>query len=213
MEWTLNQSCPNAFQREEIQTAREMIHSQTQTDPQFGTFDTVTDAQQENDPIRTKHDKEIADLQTELQRAKEKEAESHQNFLEAQEQIFSLQSRRPDITEDAATSDYNSLCIAVEDWIDFRFKAVLDLDAKIFTHSSPVDLASGSRFIQCIKITPGAMTSRDILGTLEYYIRNAIMNFFSHEIFERELYDIISEHWGLIRTIQNSMEKLQPRRG
>jgi hypothetical protein len=168
--------------------------------------------QQRIDSIQSKHIKEITDLQRELQLAKKERDDYRQNFVDAQEQIFSLQPHRSDITEDVAISEYSSLCIAVENWIESRLDAVLDLDAKIFTHSA-VDLTSGTRLLRCITLTPGAANSRNIVGTLQYYIRSAIMNFTCHEIFKPELYEIISQQWKLIRTVEKSMENLEPRRG
>jgi phage host-nuclease inhibitor protein Gam len=169
--------------------------------------------QQRIDSIQCKHIKEITDLQRELQLIKKERDDYRQNFADAQEQIFSMQPHRSDITEDVAIQEYSSLCIAVENWIESRLDAVLDLDAKIFTHSTAVDLTSGTRLLRCITSTPGAANSRNIVGTLQYYIRSAIMNFICHEIFKPELYEIISQQWKLIRTVENSMENREPRRG
>lgn len=212
-ERTMSQSWPGLFQHAEAQTVKEMIHSQTQTDAQLGVTDIVTNTQQQIKSIRSECDGEIANLQAELQREKDKAAEYQQNFLDVQEQVFSLQHRRLDITEDTATSEYRALCIAVEDWIDSRFNAVLDLDAKIFGHNAAIDQASGSRLLQCIMLMPGATNSRNIIGTLQYYIRSAIMNYFCHDVFERELYETIGKEWMLIRTIEKGMNLLEPRRG
>ena len=81
--------------------------------------------------MESKHAEEISDLQTKLQQAEKQSAEYQQNFDDAQEQVFSLQPRRSDITEDDAASEYSTLRVNVENWIESHLKAALDLDRKI----------------------------------------------------------------------------------
>lgn len=181
-------------------------------DSQAATAETLANSNRLIESIENKYASELSDLRKQLQYAESDAAEQRQNFQDAQGQIFSMQPRRIDITEEEAVEGYGSLCVNVEHWIDSHLENVLDLDCKLFSKSK-VDSGSGSRLLGLIEMTPGGTEARDVVDTLPYYLRNAIMNFIHREIFERELYHEDSEPWKLLHTIETSIRSLEPRRG
>lgn len=176
------------------------------------TADVTVSSEQQIEPVESKNAKEISDLQNRLLHAESEREEFRRNFQEAQEQIFSMQPRRSDITENEAAEEYCSLCANVENWIDSHFNDVLNLDYKIFAHSD-VNIVSGSRLLALIELTPGAINAKDVPDTLQYYLRSAIMNFICREIFQQDLYRADTGPWELLHTIEASMRSLEPRRG
>jgi hypothetical protein len=212
-ELTLRQARSGDLKCNEAETAKQPTHGQSQPgDSQLATHEPVVNLQLQIQSMESKHAGEISDLQTKLQQAEKQSAEYQQNFDDAQEQVFSLQPRRSDITEDDAASEYSILRVNVENWIESHLGAALDLDHKIFAQSK-VDIASGSRLLALIEITHRGAKSRDVPGTLPYYLRNAIMNFICVEIFQPELHDAVAGPWEFLQTIEASMRTLEPRRG
>jgi len=134
------------------------------------------------------------------------------NFTDVQNQIFSMQPRRPDIMEEEAVDAYNSLCINVGDWIDSHLDDALEGDYEIFSRTK-VDLDSGSRLLRLIRMTPGAMRCREVPQTLQYYLQNAFMNFIHHEIFQPEPFGTDGGPWMLLHAIESNMRALDPHRG
>jgi hypothetical protein len=162
---------------------------------------------------------EITDAKTakekaELERDEAKvEGQQHlQNFTEVQNQIFSMQPRRPDIMEEEAINSYNSLCNNVGDWIDSQLDDVLDRDYEVFSQTN-VDLGSGSRLLRLISMTPGALKSIEIPGSLQYYLQNAVMNFIHYEIFKSEPFGADGGPWKFLHVIESNMRALDPHRG
>jgi hypothetical protein len=161
----------------------------------------ITDAKAAKDKAELERDEAKAEGQQHLQ-----------NFTDVQNQIFSMQPRRPDITEEEAVAAYNSLCINVENWIDSNLDDVLEQDYDIFSQAK-VDLDSGSRLLHWISMTQGAMKARDVPETLQYYLQNAFMNFIDYEIFRREPYGPNGGPWTFLHVIESSMRALDPHRG
>jgi hypothetical protein len=213
-ESTLREARSAELKSDAAETVKQPTHGQSQPgDSQLAiTNEEVVNLQRQIQSMKSKHAGEIADLQTKLQQAEKQKTEYQQNFLDAQEQVFSMQPRRSDITEDEATSEYSSLCINVENWVESHLGTALDLDYKIFEQSK-VDIASGSRLLALIEITSGGAKSRDVPGTLQYYLRNAIMTFICEEVFQPELYNAVAGPWKFLHSIIASMETLEPRRG
>jgi hypothetical protein len=212
-ELTLRQARSGDLKCNEAETAKQPTHGQSQPgDSQLATHEPVVNLQLQIQSMESKHAGEISDLQTKLQQAEKQRAEYQQNFNDTQEHVFSLQPRRSDITEDDAASEYSTLRVNVENWIESHLGAALDLDHKIFAQSK-VDIASGSRLLALIEQTRGGAKSRDVPGTLPYYLRNAIMNFICLEIFQPELYDAVAGPWKFLQTIEASMRTLKPYRG
>lgn len=210
---TLRQARSGDLQSNEAETVKQPTYGQSQpVDSQLPICEAVVNLQEQIPSIEDKHADEISDLQTRLQHAEKEKVEYKQNFLDAQEHVFSMQPRRSDITEDEAISEYGTLCINVENWIESHLDNALDLDHKIFAHSK-VNIGSGSRLFALIEMTPGGAKARGVPGTLQYYLRNAIMNFICREIFQPELYNAVAGPWKFLREIEAGMETLEPRRG
>jgi hypothetical protein len=176
----------------------------------------------ERDQIISERDQAIFEI-TDAKTAKEKaelerdeakvEGQQHlQNFTEVQNQIFSMQPRRPDIMEEEAINSYNSLCSNVGDWIDSQLDDVLDRDCEVFSQTN-VDLDSGSRLLRLISMTSGAMKRIEVPGTLQYYLQNAFMNFIRYEIFKPEPFGVDGGPWKLLHIIESNMRALDPHRG
>lgn len=172
----------------------------------------LADSRRRIESVENKTAKELLDLQRRLQQVESERAEYKRNFEDAQEQIFRMQPRRSDITEDDASKEYNSLCINVEHWIDSHFDQVLDLDYGIYKDSK-VDVASGMRLISWIEMTAGGIEALDIPDTLPYYLRNAIMSFITREILQQKPYQADLFPWKLLEIIETSMRTLEPHRG
>jgi hypothetical protein len=154
--------------------------------------------------------KEKAEL--ERDEARDEGQQHFQNFTDVQNQIFSMQPRRPDITEEEAIEAYNSLCINVGDWIDSYLDDVLERDYEVFSQIN-VDLDSGYKLLRLISMTPGAMKASEVPGTLQYYLQNAFMNFIHCKIFHTDPFGGDGGPWTLLHVIESSMRALDPHRG
>jgi hypothetical protein len=201
------------LQSDKAKLVKELNYTKSQLrDSQQATAETLDNSQRHMDSIVGKTAKELLNLQKKLEKAEAERAEYQRNFKDAQEKIFSMQPRRSDITEDEAIEEYSSLCVNVENWIETNLGDVLDLDYQIFAQSK-VDVLGGSQLIGLIEMTRGGALALDIPDTLLYCLRNAIMNFICHRIFQGDLYAGDPGPWPFISFIETNMRNLEPRRG
>ncbi|KAG4434715.1 hypothetical protein IFR05_009792 [Cadophora sp. M221] len=114
------------------------------------------------------------------------------DLREAQDFIFSRISQQHTLTETEATKDFSSLCHAVEDWVD----------------STLGDIIEG-RLVEKLPIRETIL-----LGTDAYNVTAAVMMFLHVEVFEPELYGVLTiDQADFLSSIETSMRNMVPVRG
>ncbi|KAH8804542.1 hypothetical protein F5884DRAFT_417434 [Xylogone sp. PMI_703] len=130
------------------------------------------------------------------------------DLSDAQDFVFSLQPRQTNITESEASSEYNSLCGMVQQWVETNVgDALYERDMhreKIYPHAAKelLDLIS----------KPGKQAFV-YLDTDEYNIVSAIMKFLCVEIFDRPFFCPIEDGAvKILSSVEKAMRNMEPRR-
>src|SRR5450432_3405582 len=79
----------------------------------------------------TELEEALEDSRKECKSLRNQVSELSTNLLDAQDLVFSLQSRVKNVTEVEAAAEYSGLCGDIEDWVQSRLIDVLD-DRKVF---------------------------------------------------------------------------------
>lgn len=136
-------------------------------------------------------------------------AQLQKDLTDAQDFIFSLQPRQTGITESDATTEYNSLCGMIQQWVENN---VADALYERQMHRGSIYLHPAKELLELIS-KPGREAFVH-LDTDEYNIVSAIMRFICLEIFDKPFYCPVEEGTvKILSSVEKAMRNMEPRRG
>ena len=158
-------------------------------------------------------------LQDELESSVEEKRHMQEHIVDLQKQltdkqdfVFSLQRREQKVTESEAATDFNSICIAVEEWVQTKLGDGIEQRSALEAESFASKMPAIRKFLALIP-QPGY----DAFGypdTDEFNVTAAIMHFLKVEIFDKDFYcPIEGGAMDFLTSIEIGMRVLEPRRG